>query len=167
MSIRYRAYVRKFLVLMLALVLMISMPANASTVKAKVNSSSAKFYKSPTTTSAHVSIDSGAVVSVSALKKGWAKVKYKGVTGYMKTSALTTASESEEKTTEGSWKSRVAMPGWFDGGSTVLSRGHYGTLLDVKTGITIKIYRMGGHNHADVEPATYADTQKLMYLGSS
>ena len=172
MSVRSSAYLRKLLAILLALLLAVSVPASASTAKAKV-SSTAKYYKSPSTSSGFVYIEKGTVVTVSAVKKGWAKVKYKGVTGYIKTSNLTTAegasksSDSDKKSSGSSWKSKVTVESWFDGGSNVLTKGHYGTLLDVKTGISIKIYRMGGHNHADVEPATYADSYKLKSLGSS
>jgi hypothetical protein len=43
----------------------------------------------------------------------------------------------------------------------VLKKGHYGTIYDIDTGISLRIKRMGGHYHADVEPATAADTAKL------
>jgi peptidoglycan hydrolase-like protein with peptidoglycan-binding domain len=36
------------------------------------------------------------------------------------------------------------------------------TVTDVDTGITFNIYRMGGHNHADVEPLTATDTAKML-----
>lgn len=41
---------------------------------------------------------------------------------------------------------------------------HYTTAIvtDVDTGITYTVYRMGGHNHADVETLTAADTTKLL-----
>ena len=50
---------------------------------------------------------------------------------------------------------------WFKGGSTVLMKGGYAHLYDINTGITVKIKRLGGSNHADVEPATASDTAKL------
>ena len=53
---------------------------------------------------------------------------------------------------------------WFNGGSDVLKKGSYGYIYDIDTGIVVRIKRMGGHNHADVEPATAADTRKLLKI---
>lgn len=136
-------------------------PAFASTVKAKVNSSSANFYHKASTSSTHVDISKGATVTVSGVKNGWAKVKYKGVTGYMKTEVLSRGAKKK------SWKARVTAAKWFDGGSSSFHEGEYATLYDINSGTSIRIKRMGGHNHADVEPATKRDTAKLYKLGYS
>ena len=50
---------------------------------------------------------------------------------------------------------------WFDGGSSVLKRGEYGMVYDIQSGVFFNIKRMGGTNHADIEPATLEDTAKL------
>ena len=55
---------------------------------------------------------------------------------------------------------------WFNGGSSVLKKGSYGYIYDIDTGITVRIKRMGGHYHADVEPATTADTAKLLKIAN-
>ena len=60
-----------------------------------------------------------------------------------------------------SWKSKVVKLDWFKTGKNVLKRGGYGYIYDITTGIKLRIKRMGGTNHADVEPATKADTAKL------
>ncbi|MDK2927125.1 MAG: hypothetical protein PWR31_815 [Bacillota bacterium] len=39
--------------------------------------------------------------------------------------------------------------------------GTTATVTDVETGLTFRVRRRGGHYHADVEPATAEDTQKL------
>ena len=54
----------------------------------------------------------------------------------------------------------VAMD-WFNGGSNVLKRGEYGTVYDIESNTFFNIKRMGGTNHADIEPATLEDTAKL------
>lgn len=59
------------------------------------------------------------------------------------------------------WRDQVVKMDWFEGGSEVLDRGDYATLYHCSTGITIRIKRMGGSNHADIEPATAEDTEKL------
>lgn len=70
-------------------------------------------------------------------------------------------------TRSGGWKSRVVAMKWYDGGSGVLRKGEYGGLYDVKTGMHLKIKRMGGSSHADVEPASKSDTAKLKKMGYS
>lgn len=50
---------------------------------------------------------------------------------------------------------------WFKGGGAVLKKGGYASLYDIDTGLTLRIKRLGGTNHIDVEPATKADTAKL------
>ncbi|MBR1560633.1 MAG: hypothetical protein IJ646_10385 [Clostridia bacterium] len=148
-------------------------PAYAKTVKATVSESSAKFYKKADTHSDYIRLSKGVTVTVSAVKSGWAKVKYSGVTGYMKTDDLEAASSSSKSSSSSSsssstsWKSKVVALKWFEDGKNVLKKGHYGYLLDIKSGKKIKIKRMGGHNHADIEPATKADAQKLKSFGAS
>ena len=154
---------RRILSIIIAAMLLVlsAAPALAASAKAKVTDSSAKFYRSASTSSAHVSIKKGVTLTVSAVKGDWAKVKYRGVTGYMKTSDLGKASASSNKT---SWKSKVVKMNWFDGGSSVLDTGDYGYIYDINTGLTVRIKRMGGSNHADVEPATKKDTAKLLKI---
>ena len=62
------------------------------------------------------------------------------------------------------WIDRVESLEWFGEGENVLKKDEYGLLYDIETGISLRIKRMGGHNHADVEPATAADTAKLLQL---
>jgi hypothetical protein len=82
-----------------------------------------------------------------------------GATGYIKKSCV---SSSKVSTNNMSWKSKVVKMDWFGKGQTVLKKGSYGTIYDIKSKSAIKIKRMGGHNHADVEPATASDTAKLL-----
>ena len=72
-----------------------------------------------------------------------------------------TGTDTETGTSATSWKSKVVKLKWFKTGKNVLKKGGYGYLYDVNTGIKLRIKRMGGSNHADVEPATAADTAKL------
>ncbi|MGE5381505.1 MAG: stalk domain-containing protein [Methylocystaceae bacterium] len=43
-------------------------------------------------------------------------------------------------------------------------RGTYATVTDLDTGISYRVKRMGGTNHADCEPATTADTAKMLQI---
>ncbi len=217
---------RKLLCGLMAALMLMSLAAQAS--GAKVNSSSARFYKSRSTASDSVPLAKGASVSVKSVSGSWAKVSVKGVTGYVPVKYLNTSSRrvgytnksthiyraassasagvsvkvntklyvvgasgnylrvqnasgsrtgyvpssavssSKTKTStgstkksSGSWKSKVVKLNWFNGGSSVLDTGDYGYIYAVNSGISLKIKRMGGHNHADCEPATASDTRKL------
>lgn len=57
---------------------------------------------------------------------------------------------------------------WFNGGSSVIPKGAYFTVKDVKTGKTFRIKRWAGVYHLDAEPATAADTaiMKSVYGGA-
>lgn len=63
-----------------------------------------------------------------------------------------------------SWADKVVKMDWFEGGSEVLAADEYGYIYDIDTGITVRIKREWGHNHADVEPATADDTRKLLEI---
>ena len=62
------------------------------------------------------------------------------------------------------WADKVVKMDWFNGGSEVLEKEGYGLIYDIDTGITVRIKREWGHNHADVEPATAEDTRKLLQI---
>lgn len=82
----------------------------------------------------------------------WSKVK------------VSKTESTEPAETKTSWKDQVVVMDWYDGGSSVLDRGDYATLYHCNTGITIRVKRMGGTNHADLEPATAEDTAKLLKI---
>lgn len=86
------------------------------------------------------------------------------VTGYVLMSAVSgkkVKTDNSAPESGSSWKDSVVMMDWFDGGNKVVSRGSYATIYDIQTGISFKVKRMGGTNHADMEPATAEDTAKL------
>lgn len=228
-------------VMMIALlVALAASPAMAASASAKVSSSSAKIYKTASTSSASAKLSKGTKVTVKAVSGSWAKVRINGKTGYMPVKYLTsTASKSSSRTSSrykayiskktyvykrasssssrrsisantkvyvvgksgsyykvqnssgsatgyvktscvsrskvssrlvaksgsgSSWKAKVVKMNWFNGGSHVLKKGSYGYIYDIDTGVSLKIKRMGGHYHADVEPATAADTAKLLRI---
>ena len=153
-------------VLAIALLIASTMtPAMAKSVTAKVNSSSAKVYKKASRSSKSVKLKKGLELKVTAVSGSWAKVTYKGRTGYMPKKYLSSASDAKSnsgsKKSSKSWRAKVVKMDWFKDGKNVLKKGHYGTIYDIDTGISLRIKRMGGHYHADVEPATAADTAKL------
>ena len=170
-------------ILLVTLLASSSAPAMAKSVTAKVSSSSAKVYKKASKSSKKLKLKKGTKVSVTAVSGNWAKVKKNGKTGYIPTKYLSKGSSSSSKSasrskstgssksaskskstskSSGSWKSKVVKMNWYNGGSNVLRKGKYGYIYDIDTGVSLKIKRMGGHNHADVEPASATDTAKLL-----
>ena len=140
-----------------------SVPALAASVTAKVSSSSARVYKRASQSSSSIGLKKGTKVKVTSLSGKWAKVKKNGHTGYIlkKNLDLVSSGAKSKSSSSKSWKSKVIKMNWYSGGGNVLKKGCYGTIYDIDTGISLRIKRMGGHYHADVEPATAADTAKL------
>ena len=167
-----------FAMLIAMLLVTSSSPAMAKSVSAKINTSSAKVYKKASKSSKSVKLKKGTKVTVTAVSGSWAKVKKNGKTGYIPKKYLSAGSSSSKSASRSkstskstsksagksskSWKQKVIKKDWFNGGSSVLEKGKYGTIYDIDTGVSLKIKRMGGHNHADVEPASSADTAKLL-----
>ena len=133
-------------------------------------------YKSASHSSSKKAIKQNTKVYVVGVSGDFTKIQNESgsVTCYIDTKYLssskvsTDSSDDEEITTEktdtSSWKSKVVKMNWFDGGSSVLKKGKYGYIYDIKTGLTVHIKRMGGSNHADCEPATKTDTAKLQKI---
>ncbi|WHH59393.1 peptidoglycan-binding domain-containing protein [Petroclostridium sp. X23] len=57
---------------------------------------------------------------------------------------------------------------WFDGAENIFKKGDVATVTDIDTGLTYKVKRVAGYNHADVETLTKEDTAilKKIYGGS-
>jgi len=63
---------------------------------------------------------------------------------------------------------KAALRDWFTYVLPRFSRGEVIKVFDVKTGISYNMVRVGGYNHADVEPVTAEDCAKMLstYGGS-
>jgi len=121
-------------------------------------------YKSASTGSAKASLSKGTKVYVIGKSGSFFRVQNASgsVTGYVKGSYVSKTKPATTSTkTAAYYKSKVVKLNWYGSGEKVLSKGEYGYIYDIKSGQTIKIKRMGGSNHADVEPATASDTAKL------
>jgi len=77
---------------LLLVLLMLCPAASAASFKAKINSASARVYKNPATSTISVKGLKNLTVTVSAYKNGWARVHYKGNTGYIPVRDLNLAS---------------------------------------------------------------------------
>lgn len=82
--------------------------------------------------------------------------KYDGKT------TISSSSSSSSSGSSSSSKSGVVLADWWTSDiQKVYSRGTIATVTDVKTGISWKVKRRGGTNHADTEPLTAEDTAKM------
>lgn len=83
------------------------------------------------------------------------------IIGYLPMSAVSNAPVQTQPEAQQDWRDYVQNLDWYKNGKNILRKGEYGMIYDIASGKTIKIYRMGGSDHADVEPATLEDTKTL------
>lgn len=91
----------------------------------------------------------------------WCRVKYNSRIGFIKKSDLdtkkcdgiSTAKMASGKVYEADW--------WTSGIASRFGRGEIAVVTDVATGISWRVYRGGGTNHADVQPYTAEDTAAM------
>ena len=130
-------------------------------------------YKSASTASTKKALSANTRLTVVGTSGSFYRVKNGSRIGYVLKSCVSAglasaddadATESADTGSDSSWKSQVVKMNWYKGGSDVLKTGGYGYIYDIDSGITLRIKRMGGHNHADVEPATASDTARLLKL---
>ena len=108
-------------------------------------------------------------VTVTAVKGEVCKVKYDGRIGYIMRADLSTTKAEEPEATEPTGKSTVTpakgtakeMDWWTSDIQTIFARGTTAQITDVDTGLSWKVQRRGGTNHADVQPLTAADTAAM------
>ena len=149
------------------LVLLLALPCAASAASANARVAAyinrdTYVYRKASTNSERCSVSVNTKVYVVGKSGGFYKVQNKSAsaTGYVLTDCLSRTRVPEAP----SWRSKVVKLEWFNGGSSVFKKGSYAYLYDIDTGITMRIKRMGGSNHADVEPATAVDTAKLLKI---
>ena len=153
-------HVRNAIIAILVLMTALSGVALASSSYTAYINKKTYVYKKPSTSSTRKSVSLNTKVTVTGSSGSFYKVRKSGVTAYVLKSCVSrTKTTSTSKSS--SWKSKVVKLDWFKTGKNVLKKGAYGYLYDISTGITMRIKRMGGTNHADVEPATASDTAKL------
>ena len=99
----------------------------------------------------------------------WYSVKAEGKSGWVRSDLIRVLSSTEAKAYEGKKGSsggktlnQIELADWKkDGVNKVFYKGCVATLTDVRTGISFKIKRWSGGQHADVEPLTADDTAKM------
>ena len=150
--------------------------STSSSSSAKSQSSSSRYkayiskntyvYRSASSSSRRKSVSRNTRVYVVGRSGSYYKVQNSSgsTTGYVKASCVSRKKSSGDvaRKSGSGWKSKVVKMNWFGSGKNVLRKGSYGYIYDIDTGIKLRIKRMGGHYHADVEPASTADTAKLL-----
>lgn len=136
---------------------------NASSRYAAYTTKSTYVYKSASSSSDKVSVGANTKLYVVGVSGDYLRVQNSSgsKTGYVAASAVSRSKQSGGSSGGASWKSKVVKLNWYSDGSSVLDTGDYGYIYDIDSGITVRIKRMGGHSHADCEPATASDTAKL------
>ena len=158
-------HIRSMIAVMLVLLLVLpcaAQAARANTRYAAYTNKNTYVYKKASTGSDRMSVGVNTKVYVVGVDGSFCKVQNsKGsATGYVLTSCLSRNRVGEDP----SWRSKVVKMNWFNEGNATFKKNSYAYMYDIDTGITIRIKRMGGSNHADVEPATAADTAKLLRI---
>lgn len=89
--------------------------------------------------------------------------KLLGKTGTSTSSTASTGTASRGSSS----KTGSYLVSWFGGAENILKKGDIAEVYDIRTGRTFKIKRTYGHNHADCETLTAADTKvmKSIYGG--
>ena len=122
---------------------------------------SAYVYKSASTSSEKRGpLAVGTELKVVGVDGDFALVIKGGAHGYIAKSALSKSKPSEASVIA----SKVELVDWSNG-SKLFPKGHYYNLYDIKSGLTVRVYRLGGSKHAELEPATSEDTAKLLSMG--
>ena len=140
---------------------LISKDPNTLNQTVYVKSSSVKIYEKPSTSSSSATVSTSAALTCTAVfESTWCRVTYNGKVGFVK--------KSDVSTTKGGSSTSSAAAGhsvkadWFKSNiQSVFYKGRVVTVTDVKTGISFKVRRKGGYNHADVEPYTASDTAAM------
>lgn len=126
-------------------------------------SKNAALYKGASSSAGKLgTIPKGTKLEVVGASGGYYQVTNGSVYGYVAKGSVSRTKPAVKSKT--SWKSKVEMVGWYNGGSSILTKGEYATIYDVSTGVSLRIRCLYGSNHADVEPATKADTAKLLKI---
>lgn len=147
-----------------------------------INSDKVKIYKSKSTSSASTSISKGTKVNIVDTSGEWAYIEKGGKFGYVQKEYLSefkaaatptpkptsTPSPTPKPTATPTPKptatpeSKVMeMDWWTSGIQKIFSVGTVATVTDCSSGLTWKVKRSGGTNHADSQPLTSADTETM------
>lgn len=116
-------------------------------------------YKSASASEKLATLSKGTKLEVVGVSGAYYQVTNGSVYGYVPRDSVSRSKPTVQA--KDSWKKKVELVGWFDGGRDILDKGEYAHIYDIGTGISVKVKCMYGTNHADLEPATASDAAKL------
>ena len=137
---------------------------------AYVTGASVNMRKGPSTSYGVVKVLSmGDEIAFYSLTDGWYLITAGGDTGYISSKYVSTTKPEAAPSNPGNSGSdeavnpgKVQMADWWTSNiQKTFKVGVIATVTDVDTGLSWKVKRSGGSNHADVQPLTAADTAKM------
>lgn len=138
---------------------------NTLNITVYTQSANVKVYKQPSTSAALKgtlkSMNTKLTVVAMFDDQTWCRVKSGSQYGFIKKSDLDTKKYDGYSTAKCASGKAVALDWWTSNIQSLFPRGGSAIVTDVKTGITWKVYRGGGTNHADVQPKTDEDTRAM------
>lgn len=137
---------------------------NPNTLNKKVypQSKTITVYNYPSTSAGKASVSySTALTATAQYDSNWLRVTYDGKVAFVKSGDVGTRKFDGVSTSKpASGKSKTMD--WFKSNiRSIFAKGTVATVTDVKTGISWKVKRTGGTNHADVQPCSAADTAAM------
>ena len=153
---------RRFAVILMMVALLITCltPALAASVKAKINSSSARVYNVPSTSAkASVRAVKGIRVNVTGYANGWARISYNGHTGYMQSKYLNLVNRVKAYTSKSTPVYKQASSsstrlGTLSTASTVYVVGRSGSYFRVQNQSGSVTGYIAGSNLSSKKPST-------------
>lgn len=131
--------IRRYLAVLLLTALLISTlccPTASASVKVKVNSSSAYVYQKPSSSSKHIKCPAGVKLTCTGYSGSWARVSYKGNTGYMRIQYLNLTNRvkayTKSSTTVYKKASSSSKLCTISAGSTVYAIGYSGGYVRIQ-----------------------------------
>ena len=126
-----------------------------------IKAAGVKIYSLPSTSASSGSVSTSAALKCTAVYNDtWCRVTYSGKVGFVRKSEVSTRKLGSSTSSPASGKSIKAD--WFKSNiQSIFDRNDIATVTDVYTGISWRVKRKGGYNHADVEPLTAADTAAM------
>ena len=105
----------------------------------------------------------GTEITVYEQTNGWYRMTKGSVSGYISAKYVTSQGGTVVPDNPSESKGEVILSDWWTGDiQSVFKRGDTATVTDVDTGISFKVKRTGGNNHADAQPLTSSDTALML-----
>lgn len=125
-------------------------------------SKSVKVYATPSTSASSTTVSYSQKMTCTAVyNETWCRVTLNGKVGFIQKKDLGTK-KYDGYSTSSAASGKAKEMDWFKSGiQSIFYKGCVATVTDCKTGISWKVKRSGGYNHADVQPLTAADTAAM------